>query len=376
MNWRYSSRQINVTRDELYEKVWEMPLSRVAEHYDSEYWRLRAACKTYNIPVPPAGYWMKTEAGKPVPKRPPLPPTNPGARVPIFTGQAATARRASTREQRKREYIAQMSGLSIIDDGQDHSAVSQLRRQRREAYGTANPQLRKIHLAPLSEAGERSFQIMNTIAQALSTRGFRVVAADLAYMEAWSGKWHLRIRVREKLRQNRTKVIKSSPPTIWDRLRGDWEVELEPSGAVECEVDGTKWADKPGKPVEEKLPNIVAEILARRDDAVADAAAEAEAQERRHQQEQEREAKRRAKEHENAIWRNLVSMADQHHEIERVRALLLTLQEALPATERPSVDGLTAEEWLARLHKMVVDRDPLLKPIQDILEYLNRQAPE
>jgi hypothetical protein len=60
-------------REELYEKVWMMPLWKVAEEYRASRPGIVATCKGLHVPTPPEGYWSKKAANKPVPVKPPLP---------------------------------------------------------------------------------------------------------------------------------------------------------------------------------------------------------------------------------------------------------------------------------------------------------------
>jgi hypothetical protein len=60
-------------REELYTRVWKMPIWRVAEEYGVSRNGMIDTCKRLNIPAPGIGYWSKRAAGKPVPGKPPLP---------------------------------------------------------------------------------------------------------------------------------------------------------------------------------------------------------------------------------------------------------------------------------------------------------------
>ena len=51
-------------RDELYNEVWSMPMSKLAKNYTISDVGLAKICKKMNIPVPPRGYWAKKSAGK------------------------------------------------------------------------------------------------------------------------------------------------------------------------------------------------------------------------------------------------------------------------------------------------------------------------
>lgn len=53
---------VRMSRESLYERVWEQPLSRLATEYGTSDVGLRKVLDRFEIPRPPAGYWaMKTE---------------------------------------------------------------------------------------------------------------------------------------------------------------------------------------------------------------------------------------------------------------------------------------------------------------------------
>ena len=60
-------------RDELYQKVWERPLLKVAEEYGVSAVALGKTCKKMSVPVPGRGHWAKLAHNKEGAKKPPLP---------------------------------------------------------------------------------------------------------------------------------------------------------------------------------------------------------------------------------------------------------------------------------------------------------------
>ncbi|HMM07168.1 MAG TPA: hypothetical protein PKD52_10970 [Clostridiales bacterium] len=66
--------EIVLTRENLYNEIWEISLSGVAKKYGISYASLRKECADADIPVPPPGYWSQIECGKDVVKTP-LPQT-------------------------------------------------------------------------------------------------------------------------------------------------------------------------------------------------------------------------------------------------------------------------------------------------------------
>ena len=55
-----------VTREQLYEQVWLVPIWTLCEQYGLSDNGLRKVCRRLNVPVPKRGYWAKVEAGKKV----------------------------------------------------------------------------------------------------------------------------------------------------------------------------------------------------------------------------------------------------------------------------------------------------------------------
>lgn len=63
-----------LTREELHEKVWSMPGSKLSEEFGLSDVAIAKRCKKLNVPRPSRGYWAKVQAGR-KPRRVPLPPT-------------------------------------------------------------------------------------------------------------------------------------------------------------------------------------------------------------------------------------------------------------------------------------------------------------
>lgn len=53
-------------RETIYKEVWKFPVTEVAKRYKVSDVTIHKVCKALEIPTPPAGYWAKMRAGKPV----------------------------------------------------------------------------------------------------------------------------------------------------------------------------------------------------------------------------------------------------------------------------------------------------------------------
>jgi len=61
---------LKLTREQLYNEIWEISVTGVAKKYNAPYAELLKLCKEKDIPIPPSGYWTKLSFGKPVTQTP------------------------------------------------------------------------------------------------------------------------------------------------------------------------------------------------------------------------------------------------------------------------------------------------------------------
>ena len=57
---------VEMSRQDLYDKIWEKSVAGVAKDFNIPYAQLMKQVKASNIPIPPSGYWTKINFGKPV----------------------------------------------------------------------------------------------------------------------------------------------------------------------------------------------------------------------------------------------------------------------------------------------------------------------
>ena len=66
-----------VSREELYDLVWSIPMVKVAAKFSVSGSYMARVCSALNVPRPDRGYWAKLEAGK-APDQPALPESSAG----------------------------------------------------------------------------------------------------------------------------------------------------------------------------------------------------------------------------------------------------------------------------------------------------------
>jgi hypothetical protein len=73
MEQNITDNYINITRNQLYERVWSTPLQILAKEFGISDVRLGKICRKNGIPLPGVGYWSKIKSGQHVEKKE-LPP--------------------------------------------------------------------------------------------------------------------------------------------------------------------------------------------------------------------------------------------------------------------------------------------------------------
>ena len=154
-----------------------------------------------------------------------------------------------------------------------------------------------------------------------------------------------------------------------------WRQELQPSGILQFSlktrlVDGTReWIDKPDKPIEDHLSDIVA-VLSLAGPILAEQRREREAAEKLRREEEHRRylEEQRLKQDYNR-WRRFLEFADQWSKAERARQFLAVL-EGKEQPEGIAFDGRAPADWFAWAREWLDVFDPLNRKPEAIYEEL------
>lgn len=167
----------SVSRQELYEIVWSMPMIKVAEQFKVSGSYMARVCSALRVPRPERGHWAKLAVGK-APESPPLPEAQPGDQLSWSRDGGLqspprlrlVARLPSPRSGRLRHPVTGVHGL--IRDAKGH-------------YGTGYKVEEGQHLRPYkrllvdvtaSMAGlDKALGFANDLFNALESAGHRVV---------------------------------------------------------------------------------------------------------------------------------------------------------------------------------------------------------
>ncbi len=255
-------------RDELYKEVWAEPVQRVAERYGVSGNAIAKVCRKMNIPVPGRGYWAKKDSGQhvtqkplppmknvpelwkpePSPKTPPLPPDPEFDEIDrrMAAGDfdpPATRSKRHPLVERAKEILSSSSG------------ESSLRRVRVYGQDTINVRVSK----PVRSRALNIFNLLSEVAEK--------IGGSVHLTTKWSTKvtvfaangGEAELSIREKLT-----MVKSPDRKSWS---GEHYNSFQPVGTLILEIGGypkgvkTKWEDKPNRPIEKQLPEIIATLM-------------------------------------------------------------------------------------------------------------------
>ncbi len=97
-------------RSDLYEKVWSVPMTRLAAELGISDVGLAKACRRHSIPVPPRGHWAKLKAGQ-HPQRIPLPAPELDVAVQLATRDPEEVARQRVEEERRNAVLRERATL-------------------------------------------------------------------------------------------------------------------------------------------------------------------------------------------------------------------------------------------------------------------------
>jgi hypothetical protein len=160
--------RIRLTRAELYEKVWATPVRTLAKEFGMSDVGLAKICRKHDIPVPPLGYWRKTETGhKAVP--PPLPPAKNGPEtLDIYVRERLAPELARLAAEPAPEIAIRME-LSHALVVRTEKLLAQGKETEKKLIAPKNGAL--PHLLVSREQIPRALRIINALFLALEERG-------------------------------------------------------------------------------------------------------------------------------------------------------------------------------------------------------------
>lgn len=327
-------------REELYRKVWEKPLLKVAEEYGVSAVALGKTCRKLSVPVPGRGHWAKLAHGHAGAKRPPLPKLD---KVPVIYHTPVAPRKPTASDPHDPELAAinqllSSGGLNpvpIDPTARPHplirNAASQLQsRSRKDENGILLPRETGGLDVNVSEGMlDRALQVMAQVLGVLERQGLTVEVSEQGRTVVRIKGEHVSFGIEEPIRRVVTQKTRVPDPT--DRWDYDEIVTHEPAGKlaliIHWETWGrreqrTRWSDAKLQRVENLIPDFVAGLM-----RIAVALRRKEEERKRREAEEQKRARERAQlqeeiQEEEKKLKQLNTWIDEWESAERMRRFI------------------------------------------------------
>lgn len=266
-------------REELYQKVWEQPLLKVAEEYGVSAVALGKTCRKLSVPVPGRGHWAKLAHGKVGTKKPPLPKLD---KVPVIFRSPVTPKKPTTSDQNDPELAAINQLLSsgalnppeLDANARPNSLIrhtqSLLRsRSKKDEHGILLPRESTALDVKVSEGAlERALQVMAQVLVVLEGQGHSIEVSEQGRTAAVINGGRVSFGIEEPIRKVVTKKPRVPNPT--DRWDYDEIVTQEPGGKLVLVIHSgtwgkyeqrTRWSDAKVQRIEDLIADFVAGLM-------------------------------------------------------------------------------------------------------------------
>jgi len=180
---------IELTREELFNQVWERPVIKVAAEYGISDVALKKICDKHRIPVPGRGYWAKKAAGQKVARAHFRVVADPAVDRVIIQGsplqKLPETVRVARETAKKREKRPENRVTIVAIPGSLHPRVERTRKRIEKAKPTesglvtiSDPELFDLAVAPASV--QRIVTFLNSVVSAAEIRGYQIIKGNKA----------------------------------------------------------------------------------------------------------------------------------------------------------------------------------------------------
>lgn len=372
-----------VTREELYRRVWETPMSRLAAEYGISGNGLAKICNRLNVPYPPRGWWAKKAAGKKVityrlpppddstPSAVTITPTPPPAPPPVLPPMV---------QERLEEAQTQGTTITVPERlTRPHRIIAiwleDHARRKREAKRERDPWMRRISdPGDFTSMDRRRHRILDALFKELERCGGKVKEDDRKGLFVELSGEKVAFQIREKQKQVRRPLTANERRwrTSSDK---DWKHELQGTGkfvfTIKTWLRGglqTEWLETDAKPMEEMLPQIAATILAA-ETVLTDLRRERAEDERQRRIKEQRRAEEEARRRQDANrWKRFTELAEAWRTAELIRDFISALKAMPQPEQQETIDGRTIAEWITWAEEWLEKADPTIRGVEAIFK--------
>ncbi|WP_439543308.1 hypothetical protein [Hyphomicrobium sp.] len=371
---------VTIARDELYRRVWESPMSRLAAEFGISGNGLAKICDRLKIPYPPRGYWARKEAGQEVVRFRLLKPDSDTPGEVTITPTPTPPKLAPEVQEANAAAHSKAEGIVVPDElKRPHAIISgwlaeHKERKRRDRIDR-NPY--RPAMPDWTDGEHRQHRILDAIFRAVEKNGLMVRSEDLStfYFEYKTEKIHCRLREKNK----QVRRPKTAEEMRWSSGQ-NWTQVLEPTGNLIFSFEDyfghesrlrREWLETTTKRFEAMVPDIVATLLLAGPALVKLREDREEEKRRREEAERLRQIEQARRKKDRNQWRSLVEQAERHETATKVRNLLAALERT---ASDPSVmiGDRSLADWIAWAKAYLEAVDPVCRGVEGIFGEISK----
>jgi len=366
---------IHVSRQVLYDQVWETPMTKLAKEYGISDVALAKICKKLNVPYPWRGYWRRKETGKAVTPFP-LPSSSDPGKQSVVIYRTIRSEAMMTRSESVRQYMTTEQSpeqkITVPDRLMNpHRLLKEHLGEWRSAsvdeYGAIRSgSLRQLNIRVSPQHLSRALRIMNTLFLVLERRGHHVGMQD-------GYKRTLGVRIDGQpiefgLEEKFQRFVRSEDKTRTQHSWGYRQYEYKPTGVLMLKITEwgaqglqKSWSDGKTVTIEECLNEFVIGLLKVTAAVKAHRAKQEEEERLRREVERRRYEEAQKREEELARQRVLEQEAENWAKAQQIRTYLSAVKDMLTVKHGQIQPGSPADQWLTWAHQHADRLDPLVR---------------
>ena len=372
---------IRVSREALYQQVWETPMSQLSSQYGLSDKGLAKICKRLNIPCPGRGYWARKAAGKHVIQyQLPAPDNDTPDDVLIrpTAPEPQIAREAKEKSIAKAEEIGEViipqkltSPHPIIRQWLDEHKAKRARDKERGRGSESN-----FYTPPLTPTEHRRHKILHVLFKHLEKNGFKIKAEQ--YKGAYLEYKDIRIDfvLREKLKQVRRPLTKDEKRWHFNKDR-PWKQELQPTGNLIFSIKSylesglqREWKDNTKKSLEDCLPDIISTLTIAGPLLVKRQLQREEEARQRREEEYQRHLQNEARKTDLNQWQKFLEFSTRWQQANTARNFITALENKTSKLDS-QVGDKNIDQWLIWARDWADRYDPLSNEIGLLFESIS-----
>ena len=371
----------NISRQDLYKQVWEIPIIHLAKEYGLSNVGLAKICKKHNIPRPPRGYWAKKEAGQHPPKEalPNLPSVETIDNL-SYQLTLGTSSKSLLQIECEQNFPPIVVAKSLRNP---HPFVSQsaeiLELCQPNDLGILEPMNNKcLNIRVSRKSLRRALRIMDALLKGLLERGFEVSQRD-NLVEAQIHGECIEFGISEVIITNKTPPKDTMLEGYYQFGHSRFDYVRVPSGKLCLTIHDISyntrknWRDTKRQQLEDSLDDFVIGLVKRAAQKKEDRLKWEEEKRQRQEIERKREEMKRKIQQEEARITKLLTDAEYYHKSKQIRDFISAVKNERIKSNSVYVSNDDYEDWVKWAQDQADRLDPLTNSPTPILNQVTEE---